>query len=46
MRSLLHIRDNFPKIILVNQDIPMYRSEEGIIFLSIKDFLLDETLMP
>ena len=44
MRSLLHIRDSFPKIILVNQDIPMYHSEEGIIFLSIKEFLLDETL--
>ena len=24
--------------------IPMYHSEEGIIFLSIKEFLLDETL--
>ncbi|MBQ3281450.1 MAG: ATP-binding protein [Eubacterium sp.] len=45
MRSLLHIKDSFPKIVLVNQDIPMYRSEEGIIFLSIKEFLLDETLM-
>ena len=45
MRSLLHIRDSFPKIILVNQDIPMYHSEEGIIFLSIKEFLLDETLI-
>ena len=44
MKSLLHIRDGFPKIILVNQDIPMHRSEEGVIFMSIRDFLLDETL--
>lgn len=42
MRSLLHIRDGFPKYILVNGNVPKYRTEEGIIIMSIVDFLLDE----
>jgi len=42
MRSLLHIRDGFPKIVLVNQDIPAHRSEDGILIMSITDFLLSE----
>jgi len=41
MKSLLHIRDGFPKIILVNQNIPKYHTEDGIIIMSIQDFLLD-----
>jgi len=40
MKSLLHIRDGFPKIILVNQDIPKHHSEEGFVIMSIIDFLL------
>ena len=42
MKSLLHIRDGFPKIILVNQMIPAYYSEEGIRIMSIRKFLLAE----
>ena len=41
MRSLLHIRDGFPKVILVDQDIPVYRSEEGILIMPLRDFLLE-----
>lgn len=40
-KSLLHIRDGFPKMILVNQNIPKYHTEDGIIIMSIQDFLLD-----
>lgn len=40
LKSLLHIRDGFPKMVLVNQDIPEYRTEEGIIIRSVRDFLL------
>lgn len=42
MKSLLHIRDGFPKIILVNQKVPAYYSEDGIHILSVRDFLLAE----
>ena len=42
MRSLLHIRDGFPKIVLVDQDIPRYHSEEGILIMSLQEFLLNE----
>jgi len=41
MKSLLHIRDGFPKVILVNQDVPKHHTEEGIIIMSISDFLLN-----
>lgn len=41
MKSLLHIRDGFPKMILVNQNIPKYHTEDGIIIMSIQDFLMD-----
>ena len=44
MKSLMHIRDGFPKIILVNQDVPSYRTPEGILIMSIREFLLDETM--
>lgn len=40
LKSLHHIRDGFPKMVLVNQDIPEYRTEEGIIIRSVRDFLL------
>lgn len=42
LKSLLHIRDGFPKIVLVNQDVPAYRTEDGILIQSIRDFLLHE----
>lgn len=42
MKSLLHIRDGFPKIILVNQNIPEYHTEEGIHIIPIRKFLLSD----
>lgn len=42
MASLLHIREGFPKFILINQDIPKHYTEEGIIIMSIREFLLIE----
>ena len=40
--SLLSIRDFFKKIIVVKDDIKRKRDENGIITMSIYDFLLDE----
>ena len=45
MRSLLHIRDGFPKVVLVNQNIPKYRTESGILIMSIMDFLLGDKII-
>ncbi len=39
--SLLRIRDGFGKMILVNSDVPRYRTEDGIVVMSILDFMLD-----
>ena len=41
--SLLNIKDFFKKIIVVKDDIKRKRDENGIITMSIYDFLLDET---
>ena len=41
-KSLLNIRDFFKKIIIVKDDIKRKRDENGIITMSIYDFLLDE----
>lgn len=41
MKSLMHIRDGFPKMVLVNQNVPEYRTENGIIIKSVIDFLLE-----
>ena len=42
MASLLHIRDGFPKYILVDQDVPAHYTESGIRIMSIPDFLLKD----
>lgn len=42
MASLLHIRDGFPKYILVDQDVPAHCTESGIRIMSISDFLLKD----
>ena len=42
MASLLHIRDGFPKYILVDQDVPAHCTESGIRIMSIPDFLLKD----
>ena len=39
--SLLRIKDNFEKIILVNSDTPRYRTDNGHVIMSIIDFMLD-----
>ena len=41
-KPLLHIDDNFKKIIIVKGSFKPWYSEEGILILSIFDFLLDE----
>lgn len=41
-KSLLNIRDFFKKIIIIKDDIKRKRDENGIITMSIYDFLLDE----
>ena len=39
--SLLHIRDSFKKIIIVNSNTPVWRTEQGIVIINLYDFLLD-----
>ena len=41
-RSLLHIKDSFPKMILVNQNVPTHVTEEGITVKSVRQFLQDK----
>jgi len=45
MKSLVHIRDGFPKMVLINQNVPKYRTEEGITVQSIRDFLLADDVL-
>lgn len=40
--SLLRIKDSFKKIIVVKDDIKPKRSEDGILTMGLKDFLLDK----
>lgn len=40
-RLLLHIKDNFKKIIIVNNMIKKYNTKEGIEVISLKDWLLN-----
>ncbi|MCF0230752.1 MAG: ATP-binding protein [Enterococcus sp.] len=42
LRSLKNIRDDFPKILLVNQCVPRHYTEDGILIMSIRDFLLEQ----
>lgn len=42
MASLRHIRDGFPKMLLIDQDVPEHRTETGVIIMSIQDFLLQK----
>ena len=45
LNSLRNIRDSFQKVVIVGNNYPMYQNEEGILFMSIYDFLLDENLL-
>jgi len=40
--SLVHIGDNFRKIIVVKDDIKLWRNEEGVTIMGIKEFLTDK----
>lgn len=40
-RSLLNIKDNFRRIIIVKDSIKKYYTDEGIEVISLKDFLLN-----
>ena len=44
-KSLTMIRDSFKKIIIVNNNLKMYKTDDGIIIVSLKDFLLDEDIL-
>lgn len=44
-KSLTMIRDSFKKIIIVNNNLKMYKTDDGIIVVSLKDFLLDEDIL-
>lgn len=45
LNSLRSIRDSFQKVVIVGNNYPTYQNEEGILFMSIYDFLLDEKLL-
>lgn len=40
-KSLVHIGDSFKKIIVVKDQIKLWRNEEGIVIMGIMDFLLN-----
>lgn len=40
---LMEIKDNFEKIIIVGDNSPQYRDDDGILYLSIYDFLLNKS---
>ena len=39
--SLVKIKDSFKKIVVVNDDSPVWRNNDGILIINIKDFLLN-----
>lgn len=40
-RSLINIDDSFKKIIIVKEDINLWRNEEGILIIGLEEFLLN-----
>lgn len=44
-KSLIHISDSFKKIVVIRDDIKITRDEQGIVTMSIFDFLLNENLL-
>lgn len=42
IRPLMNIKDSFKKIIVVKDNIKLKRNEEGIVIMSLKDFLLND----
>ncbi|MCD7769459.1 MAG: ATP-binding protein, partial [Oscillospiraceae bacterium] len=43
--SLVHVADSFKKIVVVKDSIMPWHDENGILYIGIEDFLLDETAM-
>ena len=41
-KSLININDSFKKIIIVKEDINLWRNEEGILIISLEEFLLNQ----
>lgn len=41
-KSLVNIGDNFKKIIVVKDDINLWRNEEGVLIISLEEFLLNQ----
>ena len=42
LNSLLKIKDNFPKIVIVGTPKPTYQTEEGITIMNVYDFLMNK----
>lgn len=40
-KSLINIGDNFKKIIIVQEDINLWRNEDGVVIMSLEEFLLN-----
>ena len=45
IRSLVKIQDSFRKIVVVREDIAPWHDDNGILYIGIKQFLLDEAAM-
>lgn len=45
IRSLVKIRDSFQKIVVMREDIEPWHDENGILYIGIEQFLLDEAAM-
>ena len=43
LRSLRQIKDSFQKVIITGDNSPRYQNNDGVLFMSIYDFLKDET---
>lgn len=44
-RSLIKIQDSFKKIVVVREDIEPWHDDNGILYIGIEQFLLDEAAM-
>jgi len=42
LNSLRNINDSFQKVVIVGDNYPKYQNDEGVLFISIYDFLLNE----
>ena len=42
LNSLRNINDSFQKVVIVGENYPKHQNEDGVLFISIYDFLLNE----